>query len=61
MNEERNVIADPTAKAGITKADSDYERFTKLLNLIFRLCELSGFHLEGRITVKDLKTGKIWR
>lgn len=52
---------DPTAAEGITRADADYERFKKLLNLIFKICELSGFHLEGRITVRDEKTGKIWR
>lgn len=52
---------DPTAAEGITKADADYERFRKLLNLIFKICELSGFHLEGRLTVRDEKTGKIWR
>lgn len=52
---------DPTAGAAITNADEDYRRFRDLLTLIFKLCELSGFHLEGRITVKDDKTGKIWR
>ena len=24
-------------------------------------CELSGFHIEGRIVVKDVKSGRIWR
>ena len=52
---------DPTAAKGIAKADADYERFRSLLTLIFKLCELSGFHLESRITVKDDRTGKIWR
>ena len=37
------------------------ERFHKLLNIIFDICELSGFHIENRITVKDKKTGKIYR
>ena len=40
--------------------DADY-RFRKLLDTIFSICELSGFHIEGRIVVKDKKTGKIWR
>lgn len=52
---------DPTAGAAITNADEEYERFRNLLTLIFKLCELSGFHLEGRITVKDDKTGRVWR
>ena len=37
------------------------ERFKKLLNTIFYICELAGFHIEGRITLKDKKTGKVWR
>lgn len=35
--------------------------FHKLLNTIFTICELAGFHIEGRIAIKDCKTGKIWR
>lgn len=36
-------------------------RFHKLLDAIFTICELSGFHIEERIIVKDKKTGRIWR
>ena len=37
------------------------EQLNKLLKTIFYICELAGFHVEGRITLKDNKTGKIWR
>lgn len=37
------------------------ERFKKLLNTIFYITDLAGFHIEGRITIKDKKTGKVWR
>lgn len=37
------------------------DRFHKLLDTIFSICELSGFHIEERIIIKDKKTGKIWR
>ena len=40
------------------KAEAKYR---KLLATIFRICELAGFHLEGRIDLKDNKTGKVWR
>lgn len=52
---------DLTAYDAISKTDGDSERFHKLLETIFNVCELSGFHLENRIVVKDEKTGKIWR
>ena len=62
---------DPTAYKAINNVEKthvenktspeDEERFHKLLNTIFTICELAGFHIEGRIVVKDSKTGKIWR
>ncbi len=71
MNSDKNEVYknasgcdDPTAGAAIENASSDSKenkRFYKLLMTIFNICELSGFHLEGRITVKDKKSGKIWR
>ena len=61
---------DPTAYSAINNVEKeleskvsteDDERFHKLLNTIFTLCELAGFHIEGRIVIRDCKTGKIWR
>ena len=37
------------------------EKYKKLIATIFNICDLSGFHLEGRIVLKDTNTGKIWR
>ena len=55
----------PTAYEAIKNvergADADDERFHKLLDTIFSICELSSFHIEERIVIKDKKTGKIWR
>ena len=53
--------SDPTAGKVIKNMDRDFKRFRKLLDMIFSLCELSGFHLEERIVVKDVKSGRIWR
>lgn len=61
---------DPTACEAIRKVDADRKqkrkskdllRFEQLLNVIFNVCELSGYHLECRIVVRDKKTGRIWR
>ena len=43
------------------KYGRDYERFYNLLNTIFYICELAGFHVEGRIVLTDKKTGKVWK
>lgn len=42
------------------KFNPDSARFYRLLNAIFTICSLAGFHVEGHIKLKDLKTGKIW-
>lgn len=43
------------------EADRAEERFKKLLNTIFNICDLAGFELESRIAIRDKKTGKVWR
>lgn len=54
--------SDPTAYEAIMKADkAEEDRFHKLLDTIFNICELSGFHIEGRIVIKDKETGRVWR
>lgn len=58
--------ADPTAYEAIKLAEKrpqnkDFERYNRVIRLIFELCELAGFHVENRIVLKDKKTGRIWR
>lgn len=36
-------------------------RYKTFLKTIFNICKLSGFYIENRIELKDLKTGKTWR
>lgn len=59
---------DPTAYKAMKNIDKpktnkskDLQRFEKLLDTIFNICELSGYHLESRIVVTDKKTGRVWR
>ena len=67
MNNKNDVkknasgYSDPTAAEAITHADEAYDRFNKLLGIIVKLCEISGFHLESKIIVRDNETGKILR
>lgn len=52
---------DKTAYEAIKNVEKEEERFRKLLDTIFAICELAGFHIEERIVIRDKKTGKIWR
>lgn len=53
--------SDPTAYKAIKNIDEETERFHKLLNSIFAICELSDFYIEGRVVLVDKRTGKVWR
>lgn len=52
---------DPTAYQAIKNIENEDDKFHKLLDTIFNICELSGFHLEERIVLKDINTGKVYR
>ena len=46
--------SDPTAYEALKNMEQE-------LDTIFALCELSDFHIEERIVIKDKRTGRIWR
>lgn len=57
---------DPTAYKAIKNVEKrprgeDFERYNRVIRLIFAVCELAGFHVENRIVLKDKKTGRIWK
>ena len=52
---------DPTAYEAIKNIEREDENFHKLLHMIFDICELSGFRIEGRIVLVDEATGKVYR
>lgn len=53
--------SDPTVYQAIKNIENEDDKFHKLLDTIFNICELSGFHLEERIILKDKNTGKVYR
>ncbi len=52
---------DLTAHDALKNIDKEDERFHKLLHTIFNTCDLAGFKIEGRITLVDKNSGKVWR
>lgn len=55
---------DLTAHKAINHVEREADaeaRFKKLLSAIFFICDLTGFHIENRLEIRDKKTGKIWR
>lgn len=52
---------DPTAYEAICRVDSEQARVKRLMKEIHELCHEAGFGVEGRIVLKNKKTGHVWR
>ena len=61
IKKNKDGYSDPTPYAVMKKEQRDEERFQRLLATIFYICENAGFHVEERLVIRDVKTGKIWR
>lgn len=61
MKRNGEGYSDPTAYAAYRSLDREERRFRKLLKMIFSLCEIAGFELVGRITLKDKHSGRVWK
>ena len=51
---------DLTAYHAINSIEEE-KRVNKLVSTIFYIAHLAGYEVEGRITLKNKRTGKIWR
>ncbi|MBR1677310.1 MAG: hypothetical protein IJ706_08385 [Clostridia bacterium] len=52
---------DPTADRAIANVTREQERIKYLVKAIRAVAGVYGFRIEGRIILKDEKTGRIWR
>lgn len=65
MNTTENIPAQDTpVEAPEAKERAERRatrRFYKFLDTIYKIAQLSGFRIEGRIVVKDIRTGKVFK
>lgn len=52
---------DPTAEKAIKNVLSGEKKVSKTIKVLQEVAHLAGFHIEGRIVLRDKKTGDIWR
>jgi hypothetical protein len=52
---------DPTAYTALRNIENADDRFHKLLNTIFDICDDAGFQIQGRVVLLDRETGKVYR
>lgn len=52
---------DPTAEKAIKNVLSQEKRVSKTIKVLQEMAHLAGFHIEGRIVLRDRETDEIWR
>jgi hypothetical protein len=60
-NNYENGLADKVAYKLHKEELVESDRYYNLLDHIMYMCELAGFEINGKLELKDLETGKIWR
>lgn len=53
--------ADPTAHEAVLRLEAEDARVKTLIHVVRHVCSLAGFEIEGRITLVDKETGKVYR
>lgn len=52
---------DPTAWRAIKNVTEEEKRVSVVIKTLQSVAHLAGFHIEGRIVLRDKETGEIWR
>lgn len=52
---------DPTAQKAITHLQEKQKRVSRVIENLKNAANIAGFEIEGRITLKDKRTGEIWK
>lgn len=52
--------SDPTTYAALKNIEEE-EKIRKLINVLRIICELFGYSVEGRVVLRNKRTGKVWR
>ena len=52
---------DLTAYQAITNIDNEQKRFKQLIRTIVYICDLAGFEIQGKITLKNRRSGRLWK
>jgi hypothetical protein len=45
----------------VKKEVKEKEKVATLVNIIFKLCNLCGYYVEGRIALRNKTTGQVWK
>jgi len=52
---------DPTAYATLKNIEREEEQVRKLRKTISQICDLAGFRVQGKISLIDKRSGKVWK
>jgi hypothetical protein len=52
---------DPTAQKAILRLQAKQKRVSRVIENLKNAANIAGFEIEGRIVLKDKRTGEIWK
>lgn len=52
---------DPTAYEAICRVDAEQKRVSNIIKELHKICHEHGYSVEGRIVLKNKKTGRTWK
>lgn len=53
--------SDPTAYAALKNIEREEAQVQKLRSAIAQICDLAGFKVQGKVSLIDKRSGKVWR
>lgn len=61
MHRNKEGYLDPTAGDAIREADKPPENLSRAIRLMKFAADCLGFEVVGRIVLRDVETGRVWR
>lgn len=58
--EQQKATEEIKKRTPLTEEQKANRRFWNFLEMVYKLARMSGLYIEGRIKVRDKRTGKVW-
>ena len=61
LRKNASGCSDPTAYNAICNIDEEEEEFKKLFRTLRYICNVAGFEFDGRISIRNKESGRVYK
>jgi len=61
LRKNASGCSDPTAYQAMKNIDEEEEAFKKLFRTLRYICNVAGFEFDGRITIRNKESGRVYK